>query len=231
MNITSQQTDTYLDGVDGVLTSRGLRPARLTVADTDELADGGVTALPGAVLAWPAGHSELDPERFPHGAVATWTAAQGWQAAALRSDGTSDAPIRLPLTVLGEPNRVVDVLALVLLGRTVPDSAVQKATGSPEFHQVRSGAGPADDPALAALRAEIWGHFHSHPQGRSPHGRFASWLSFPLVQGGRGWSERGVQVRYGDDRTVITDLDGYLDILELIAGHYPAIEGPLVLTL
>ncbi|MFB8243012.1 hypothetical protein ACFC58_41395 [Kitasatospora purpeofusca] len=230
MNITSQQGDTYLDSVDGALTSRGLRPARFTVVDTDELADGGVTALPGAVLAWPAGHSGLDPERFPHGAVATWTARQGWQAAALRSDGTGDTPVRLPLTVLGEPNRVVDVLARVLLGRAVPHSAVREATGSPESYRVPSGAGPAD-PALTALRAEIWGHFHSHPRGRSPHGYFASRLSFPLARGGQGWSERGVQVDYGDDGTVITDLDGYLDVLERIADQCPAIEGPLVLTL
>ncbi|MFE2912467.1 hypothetical protein ACFXI0_07925 [Kitasatospora indigofera] len=231
MNITSQQGDTYLDGVDGALTSRGLRPAKFTVGDTDELADGAVTALPCAVLAWQAGHSKLDPERFPHGAVATWSATQGWRAAALRSDGAIDTPTRLPLTVLSEPNRVVDVLAHVLLGQAVPDSAVQEATESSESYEIPSGTGPAADPALAALRAEIWGHFHSHHQGRGPHGHFASRLSFPLVRGEKGWSERGVPVDYGDDRTVITDLDGYLDILKLIAGQYPAIEGPLVLSL
>lgn len=89
---------------------------------------------------------------------------------------------------------------------------------------------PASDPALASWRAEIWGHFHDHPQGRSPRGYFASRLSFPLANDWRGWSEKGVQVDYGDDFTT-ADLEGYADILDVIAGLCRVIEGPLVLSL
>ncbi len=230
MSITSQQVETYLDRVDGALTSKGLRSAKFTVGDTEELADAGVTALPGAALAWPAGHAKLDPERFPHGAVATWTATAGWQAAALRSDNASDAPIRLPLTVFGDPNRVVDVIAHVLLGRAAPEGAERTTTGIPEPDPARSDRDPAADPALATLRAEIWGHFHSDPRGRAEDGRYASRLSFPVAGDGHSWSQEGVQITYGDTATV-ADLDGYHHILENMADRCPAIEGPLVLIL
>ncbi|MFJ1936664.1 hypothetical protein ACIOGZ_28895 [Kitasatospora sp. NPDC088160] len=239
-SITSRTAETYLDSVDGALTAEGLRPAEFTVDDTDELADDSLTALPGAVLTWPAGHSKLDPERFPHGAVATWSAMAGWQAAALRPDGTSDTPTGLPLTALGEPNRVVEVITHVLLGRSAPegvDGSERAPAEAVKFGQPPGGSdpsvdgdGPASDPALATLRAEIWGHFHGDPQGRAQDGRFASRLSFPLAGGGHSWSQHGVQITYGDTST-IADLDGYSDILEDIASQCPVIEGPLVLSL
>ncbi|MER6400107.1 hypothetical protein ABT263_29295 [Kitasatospora sp. NPDC001603] len=230
MSVTSQQAEDYLDAVDGALTSTGLRPEKLTVGDTDERADGSVTALPGAVLAWPAGHSRLDPDRFPHGAVATWTATHGWQGAAVRSDGTSDIPTPLPLTPLCDPHRVVEVIAHVLLGRAVPAAAEQDATEIRGARRLRCDGGPEADPALAVLRAEIWGHFHSHPKGRTDDGRFASELAFPVASDGDCWSQHGVQITYGDT-AVFADLDGYDEFLELIAAHCPIIEGPLVLTL
>ncbi|MFJ6777077.1 hypothetical protein ACIQOV_40030 [Kitasatospora sp. NPDC091257] len=230
MNVSSRHAETYLDRVDGALTLRGLRPAKFTVGDTDDLLDGSVTAIPGAVLEWPAGHSKLDPERFPHGAVATWTAAAGWQAAALLSDGTSDTPTLLPLTTLGEPSRIVDVIAHVLLGRAAPDKAEQTTTDTPEADPIHSDRGPATDPALATLRAEIWGHLHNDPQGRTEDGCYASRLSFPVAGDGHSWSQEGVQITYGDTNNV-TDLDGYHHILEHMADRCPAIEGPLVLTL
>ncbi|WP_329492934.1 hypothetical protein [Kitasatospora herbaricolor] len=230
MNVTSQQAEAYLDAVDGALTFTGLRPEKFTVDDTDELADSSVTALPGAVLAWPAGHSKLDPERFPYGAVATWTTTHGWQAAAVRPDGTSDNPTLLPLTPLCDPHRVVEVIAQVLLGQAAPDAAEQEATEIRGDRRLRCDGGPAADPAVAVLRAEIWGHFHSHPMGRAHDGRFASALAFPVASDGDGWSQHGVQITYGDT-VVFADLDGYNEFLELIAGHCPVIEGPLVLTL
>ncbi|MFF2618561.1 hypothetical protein [Kitasatospora sp. NPDC058046] len=230
MNVTSQQAEAYLDRVDGILSSRGLRPANFTVGDTDELPDGGVTAVPGAVLEWPAGHSELDPERFPYGAVVTWTTTTAWQAAALRSDATSDTPTRLPLPVFGEPKRIVDVIAHVLLGSAAPDKAEQTTTDTLEGDLAHSDRGPASDAALATLRAEIWGHFHNDRLGRTADGRFASGLSFPVAEDGHSWSQGGVRITYGDTSTV-TDLDGYDDILEHIAARCPVIEGPLVLTL
>ncbi|MET9611725.1 hypothetical protein [Kitasatospora indigofera] len=231
MHVTSEQAETYLDRIDGALTAKGLRPARFTVGDTEELADDGVTALPGAALAWPAGHSKLDQERFPHGAVATWTARAGWQAAALRADGTSDTPTSLPLTVLGEPSRVVDVIAHALLGRAASAGTQQAITQTvAAVAPVRRDSGPAADPALATLRAEIWGHLHNDPLGRAENGRYASRLSFPVAGDGHSWSQEGVRITYGDTETV-TDLSGYHHILEHMAGRCPEIEGPLVLSL
>ncbi|MFE2726686.1 hypothetical protein [Kitasatospora sp. NPDC059327] len=230
MGRCSLKGQAYLDSVDGALTFEGLRPGKFTVGETDEPADGSVTAPPGAVLAWPAGHSRLDPERFPHGAVATWTATHGWQAAALRPDGTNNTPVSLPLTPLCEPHRVVDVISHVLLGQAVPAGLEREATEMPGAGPLRCDDGPAVDPELALLRAEIWGHFHGHPKGRADDGRFASALVFPVASDGTCWSQQGVQITYGD-AVAVADLDGYGEFLELIASRCPVIEGPLVLTL
>ncbi|MGW2539770.1 hypothetical protein ACWC5I_02600 [Kitasatospora sp. NPDC001574] len=138
----SREVDDYLDGIDRALTVVGLRPVEFTVCDTNELAADGLTALPSAELTWLAGHSTLDHEQFPYGAIATWTASMGWQVTALQADGTESVATRLSVTAAGEPGDPVNAIARLLLGtsfpaRATPDPVVENpgvlGLGSPHI--------------------------------------------------------------------------------------------------
>ncbi|MBP2330635.1 hypothetical protein JOF56_011020 [Kibdelosporangium banguiense] len=100
--------DEYFDAVDTALTASGLGASDGFTENSD-----GVRL--DAVMSWkPHDQPSLNTSEWPYGVIACWSQVDGWQYAALRSNGFNEQPAELVREFIPSPECLVIAVRMLL---------------------------------------------------------------------------------------------------------------------